>query len=180
MERKAVVTLALANSLLAFSIGIVGPLYSIFLERISDNLFDVGFAYGLFWVLVAFLELSLGRHVDKIGYEKALMIGLSLSAISETIYIFAHNIHYVYLAQVTSALGYAIQYPAFYSLLSTIAKEEKGKFISLVDSFYNLAYGIAAILSGAFVSLAGFQTVFTLSASFHLISGFVIKNVSKA
>jgi len=68
--RRNLYLLALTQILVAISMGIVGPVYAIYFEKISGSLKDVGIILGIYWIIVGILEIPFGILSDKIGKKK--------------------------------------------------------------------------------------------------------------
>jgi MFS family permease len=68
-----------------------------------------------------------------------------------------------------------MQVPAFYSLLADITrKERRGLEVGLIDSSWNVFYGIASIFSGMLITVFGFSLIFSLASILHFVSSVVI------
>mgnify|MGYP001773808934 CR=1 FL=1 len=175
MKRRNWLALALAQSLIAMSTGFVGPMYAIYFEKVTGNLIDVGLIIGLFWVVVGILELFAGNIVDKIGKGKSFFIGGLLSSIAIISYPLARNSFELMLAEIVNAIGYSFHLPSFYALLAeTTSKEKRGKEVSLIDAFWNVLYGISAIVSGMIIAMVGFSTIFGIAGIFNLLSSLLV------
>jgi len=68
-----------------------------------------------------------------------------------------------------------MQIPAFYALLADkTRKKRRGFEIGLIDSSWNIFYGIASMISGILISIFGFSLIFTLASVLHLTSSIVV------
>jgi MFS family permease len=155
--------------------GIVGPVYAIYFEKISGSLKDVGIIIGIYWIIVGILEIPFGILSDKIGKGKIFAIGGILVSTSIFLYPFVSNFYQILVAQIIGAIGYSMQVPAFYSLLADITrKERRGLEVGLIDSSWNVFYGIASIFSGMLITVFGFSLIFSLASILHFVSSVVI------
>ena len=68
--------IALAQIFVAISMGIIGPIYAIYFEKISGSLRDVGIIIGVYWIIVGILEIPFGILSDKVGKKKVFMLSL--------------------------------------------------------------------------------------------------------
>jgi MFS family permease len=173
--RREIYFLVLVQILVALSMGIVGPIYSIYFEKISGSLKDVGIIIGIYWIVVGLLEIPFGMLSDKIGKGKIFVIGGILVSTSIFLYPFVSNFYQILVAEIIGAIGYSMQMPAFYALLAEMTrKERRGLEVGLIDSSWNVVYGIACMLSGLLIATFGFYLIFTLASFLHLSSSMIV------
>jgi len=173
--RRDVYWLALVQIFIALSMGIAGPVYSIYFENVSGSLRDVGIAIGIYWIIVGLLEIPFGMLSDKIGKKKIFMVGGILVSISISLFSVVSNFTQIIIAEVMGAIGYAMQMPAFYALIAEVTRKERRGFeIGLIDSGANIFYGVASIASGLLVVTFGFSLIFSLASILHFTSSFII------
>jgi len=180
--RRNLYLIAIVQILVALSMGIVGPVYAIYFEKISGDLKDVGIIIGIYWIIVGILEIPFGILSDKVGKGKIFAIGGVLISISIFLYPLVSDLHQILIAQIIGAIGYSMQMPAFYALLADMTRKEKrGLEVGLVDSSWNIFYGIASIVSGILTSVFGYSFIFTIAGTLHLTSSiFVSKRIKDA
>ena len=155
--------------------GILGPVYSIYFEKISGSIREVGILIGIYWIIVGLLEVPFGILSDKIGKGKVFAVGGIFISISIFLYPLVSNFYQILIAQIIGAIGYSMQMPAFYALIADITRKERRGFeVGLIDSSWNIFYGIASIVSGIIVSVFGFSFIFTIASALHLTSSVVV------
>jgi len=173
--RRNLYLIALAQIFVAISMGIIGPIYAIYFEKISGSLKDVGIIIGVYWIIVGILEIPFGSLSDKIGRKKVFMIGGVLVSLSIFLYPFVSDFSQILIAEIIGAIGHSMQMPSFYSLLAEVTKRERrGLEIGVIDSSWNIAYGIASIISGVLVATFGFSAIFSLAAFLHFSSSMLV------
>jgi len=173
--KRDVYLLVVVQILIAISMGIVGPVYSIYFERISGSLRDVGIIIGIYWIIVGLLEIPFGLLSDRIGKRKIFAIGGILVSLSIFLYPLVSNFYQILATEIIGAIGYSMQTPAFYALLAdTTRKKKRGFEVGLIDSSCNIFYGIASIVSGILISIFGFSLIFTLASALHFTSSIVV------
>jgi len=173
--RRDVYWLVLVQILVAISMGILGPVYSIYFEKISGSIREVGILIGIYWIIVGLLEVPFGILSDKIGKGKVFAVGGIFISISIFLYPLVSNFYQILIAQIIGAIGYSMQMPAFYALIADITRKERRGFeVGLIDSSWNIFYGIASIVSGIIVSVFGFSFIFTIASALHLTSSVVV------
>ena len=173
-------TIILAQILIAVSMGIIGPFYSLYLEKISENLTNVGLLIGFYWIIVGLLEIPSGILADKIGRKKVFIIGSFLFSTSIFLYPFVSNFHQLLLVILLEAVGHSMQLPSLFALLAEITKKEKRSTeMGIIDSAWNIVYGIASIIAGILTINIGFHAIFGIAGFLHLSSSLIIKNSIK-
>jgi MFS family permease len=178
--RRELYLIVLVQILVALSMGIVGPIYSIYFEKISGSLRDVGIIIGIYWIIVGLLEIPFGILSDKIGKGKIFAIGGMLVSTSIFLYPIVSNFYQILVAEIIGAIGYSMQMPAFYALLAEMTrKKRRGLEVGLIDSSWNVFYGIASIVSGMLITVFGFSLIFSLAGVLHFASSVVISKRTK-
>jgi len=173
--RRNLYFLALAQILVAISMGIIGPVYAIYFEKISGNLKDVGIILGIYWIVVGILEIPFGILSDKIGKGKIFAVGGILVSTSIFLYPIVSNFYQILLAEIIGAIGYSMQMPAFYALLAEMTRKgRRGLEVGLIDSSWNVVYGIACMVSGLLVATFGFSLIFSLASFLHFSSSMIV------
>ena len=160
--------------------GILGPVYSIYFEKISGSIREVGILIGIYWIIVGLLEVPFGILSDKIGKKKIFTLGGALVSFSIFLYPLIYNLHQILLAQIIGALGYSMQMPAFYALLADATKKKKRCLeIGFIDASGNIFYGLASMFSGLLISIFGFSLIFIFASVLHFTSSVVVGKAMK-
>jgi len=167
--------LLLAQTFLAFSLGLIGPIYSIYFEKISNNVVFVPLLIGIYWIVIGIIEPTFGHYIDKIGKAKSFLIGNLLEAFGILLYPLADRILMLVIAEILAAVGYSIATPAGYSLIADLtSRKSRGKEMGKIDGIFNIAYGTSAIISAFILSLFGFNYLFLMAAVTYIVSGIII------
>ncbi len=176
MRSKPVVSLVLLGTLSSFGVGLLGPIYPIFVvNRFSASLMDLGALYALLCLTVAFFKVPAGRLVDLYGKSKVFFIGVLLSASASLSYIFASNLTHLYIIEFAFGLSAALQRPSLLSLMAEAGGEGKrGLLFGLFESSYDIAEALAALLAAFIVSRLGFETLFVICSGCQATSGLLM------
>jgi len=179
MRKEKLKVLVLAQTFLAFSLGLIGPTYAIYFEKISNNIAFVPLLIGVYWIIIGLTEPIFGNYVDSLGRAKSFLIGNLLEAIAILLYPLANSILMLFAAQILAAIGYSTATLASYALMADLtSKKSRGREMGKIDGAFNIAYGSSAIISAFILSLFGFSYLFFLSAFIYLLSGIiVVKNI---
>ncbi|MEM2127208.1 MAG: MFS transporter [Candidatus Bathyarchaeia archaeon] len=176
MRSKQVVSLILLGTLSSFGVGLLGPIYPIFVvDRFSASLIDLGTLYTILCLTVAIFKVPAGRLVDKYGKVRIFFIGVLLSALASLSYIFASEISHLYIIEFTFGLSAALQRPSLLSLMADVGGEGKrGMLFGLFESSYDIAEALAALLAAFIVSRLGFESLFIICSGCQATSGLLM------
>ena len=169
----------LAQTLIALSIGIFGPIYYLYIEKVLGSLEDLGLLIGIYWVIVGLMEIPSGFLADKFGRKRTYFVGSIISSISFLFYPFVSDFNSIILLQIIEAIGYSLQTPSFFAILAEITKKEKrGIEMGIVNSSYNIFYGFASIFSSFLINIFGISSLFIIASMLNLMSTFIlVKNL---
>jgi MFS family permease len=178
--RKELLVVILANIFSAIGMGIFAPVYSLFSQQIDGGYLEVSTALGIFWLVVALLELPFGHLSDKFGKKKFIVIGGIIGAVGSLLYIFVNTPIQLYIVEAFSGIAMAMQTPAIESLISEASpKKKRGRMFGLFNSSVNFSYGLASIVSGLAVATLGVSSIFLLSSAFQICSSAVVCKIKK-
>lgn len=77
-QRKILVALASAVGLRMLGLFLVLPIFTLYGLRFTDSRLLVGFAFGGYALMMAILQIPLGRLSDRLGRRKVLALGMTL------------------------------------------------------------------------------------------------------
>ncbi|MEM5875441.1 MAG: MFS transporter [Candidatus Aenigmatarchaeota archaeon] len=176
MKKERILVLAITQSLIALSTGMLGPVYAIYFERIVGNISLVALIIGIYWIIVGVFELLLSHLIDKFGKSKMFVMGGIISSFAILLYPMVKDLVSLVFVEVINAIGYSFQVPAFFSLLAEVtSRKKRGKEIGFIDSFWNIGYGISAIFSSILISIFGLSFIFFVASFFNGISSFLVR-----
>jgi MFS family permease len=149
-------------------------------NRFSASLIEVGILYTVFCIVAAVFKIPAGKLVDLYGKEKIFFLSVMIGALCSLSYIFASNLLQLYIIEFFFGIAYALQRPSFLTLIVDLShSNERGLFLGLSESAYDIATAAAALFSAIIVSQAGFEPLFLLSSGCQVISGFFILELKK-
>ena len=76
-QRKILLALASAVALRMLGLFLVLPVFTLYGLQFTESRFLVGFAFGCYGLMMALVEIPLGRLSDRIGRRKVLLIGMA-------------------------------------------------------------------------------------------------------
>ncbi|MBU5689871.1 MAG: MFS transporter [Candidatus Aenigmarchaeota archaeon] len=173
-------TLLLTEFLIAIGLGMLGPFYSIFIEKLTNDNASIGYAYAAFWLTVGIFSPFLGKLSDKKDKKIFLLIGGFLAFIVSIFYGIITSIYQLIAVEVLNGIATACFNPAYRSLTAEMTtKRKRGFQYGLLDSVSYITYGVAALLATLVFNIFGFTALFIFSGIFQLASSLIISRKIK-
>lgn len=168
MMNRTMKLLLLSDIFVLTGFGLIQPILAIYINDggvAGGTMLTAGIASALFMLIKSLVQLPFGRYVDgKAKKTRWLILGTLLMALVPVIYVTAHNIYQVYLAEIIYGLGSGLAYPTWLGLWS--ANLDRGKE-SFQWSVYSTSTGLGTAATGAagaaVASLVGFSATFFLA-----------------
>lgn len=170
--------------------GFLGPVFAIFIVQnvvvgsIAHAAEVAGFASLTYWVLKSFLQIPIGKYLDKNHGEEDdfwfMFIGTFLSAFVPLIYMIASKPLHVYAAQCVQAMAMAMVIPSWSAIFTRhIDHGAEAYEWGLRSTGMGLGTGIAGAVGGIMVAFFGFKIVFVLVSMFTIISAVLLLLIRK-
>jgi len=172
------ITLSILSSL---GVGLLGPIYPIFVvNHFSASLVDVGVLSAVFSLVAALFKAPAGRLSDLYEREKIFFAGIMMGSICSLSYIFAFDLIHLFIIEFFFGISFALQRPALLALMTDMSdKDKRGLFLGMFESVYDIAWAVAALLSGIIVSMFGFELLFFMCSGFQASTGFFVLKSAK-
>lgn len=177
--KKGIKVLIIADAWAVFALGMIGPIYAIFVEKIGGDILDASWAYSAFAISSGAVLYLFGKIEDKSRHRELFVVGgYSLIAIGCFMYLFVYNQLTLVLTQVVLGLGNAVLSPAFDSVYSDYLDEKKkaSEWAGWEGSGLVVA-AIAAVLGGYIAQKLGFKILFITMTTAALIGALVSLNI---
>lgn len=141
-------SLMTADMLLLSGFGFVQPFLAVFIKEnvVGGSLVTAGLAAALYLIVKSLVQVPFSIRVDRasdIANASWLVIGLGLQAIAPIIFILAHSIWPILLAQVIYGLGGGLNYATWYKLWNKYLDKNRE---SLEWSTYDAVVGLTTAL----------------------------------
>ncbi|PJE58268.1 MAG: hypothetical protein COU81_01620 [Candidatus Portnoybacteria bacterium CG10_big_fil_rev_8_21_14_0_10_36_7] len=177
---KIIKALIISDAFFLSAIGILTPIFAIFLiSQIDGGTIEVaGIAAAIYLIVRTIFLLPVSNLIDKKKGEYDdlffLVSGLVVMALTMILYTFAKTVWNIYLLQAVLGVGAAMHYPAWYVLFTRhIGKFREG----FAWGVYEVVIGISGALTvsaGAFVAnIFGFEVLFLVVAMLILAGAFM-------
>ncbi len=171
--------LLIADSLINLSLGMIGPIYAIFVEQIGGDILDASWAYFTYLISSGLIMFLISRWEDHIKHkEKLVSLGYFLTSIGCLSYIFVYNQISLLMTQIILGIATALLNPAFDALYShyTIKKEEAFDWGSWEALGY-IVTAVAALVGGYLAAYLSFKYLFIVMFLVSLIGAFTSLNL---
>lgn len=144
------------------AIGMFGPIYAIFVQRIGGDILAAGTAWSIFMIISGVGIILMGNIQDKMKKDKPFIIlGYTLESLGFLGYFFVSNVKQLFLLQVLLGIATVLKTPAYDSFYTKYL--EKGKFASqwaAWEAVWYIATGIAALIGAVLAKLFDFKILF--------------------
>jgi MFS family permease len=180
---KALRVLLLSNSLILISLGLLVPVYALFVEKVGGSALSAGFTAGALGLTSAIAALLSGKLVDKLSPQKTRFVmssGWFAIGFAVLLYILVDNLMTLFVAQVILGFVKTIAAPAFDTLYARhLDKSSTGQEYGLWEASFFLTAGIGAVLGGIIVDLYGFDGLFIAMAMLAFIAAIYVLSLPK-
>jgi MFS family permease len=176
--KRGLKVLLFSDAFMNLALGMIGPIYAIFVEQIGGDILDASWAFFTYMFTAGIVMYLISKWEDRIKQkEKLIFIGYALSSIGCFFYIFVYNQFTLLITQIVLGLSIAILTPAFDSVYSHyVIKKEEASNWGIWESMSYIVTAIAAIIGGYIADLYGFRVLFVIMFIISLFATF--KSVS--
>lgn len=163
--------LLFGSSLWIFADGLLGPLFSIFSQRVGGNIFDLTWAWATYLGVTGAFVIIVGKWSDHISKEKLLVAGYALTSVFTFCYVFVHSPIQLLLVQAGLGIALGLCNPTWFALYDThMNPRGHGYAWGLEDGLNKIILAIAILLGGVIVSRFSFQTLFMIMGFLQLFA----------
>ncbi len=163
---KALRILLATNAVVLMAAAMLGPIYSLFVEKIGGDLMDASIAGGIFAFVAGLTTLVSGKYSDKIREnELIVVVGYFIMGIGFLLYCWVSSIVFLFIVQAIIGLGEAIYSPAFDAVYSKhLNGDESGTQWGAWESMNYFTAALGSIVGGGLVTFFGFEALFAMMA----------------
>ena len=169
--RKGLKLLVLADAWATFALGMIGPIYAIFVERIGGDILDASWAYFAFTITAGITMYALSFWENHVKHKESLIVfSYGLISLGCLGYYFVYDQITLLGVQVILGLATAFLSPAYDALYSHyVNKREEASDWGLWESMGYVVGAVAAVAGGYVATLYGFKTLFLIMFLFALL-----------
>ena len=151
--------------------GLISPIFAVFiLQRIgSANVFTVGAAAALYYLVKAISEVPISFYLDKHEGEKddfyALLIGLFLGGLVCLIFLAVRSVPALLASMVVQGLAFALYSSSWPAIFSRHLDKDHYSLEWTLDHFgIDIISSVMAFVGGGIALLLGFDFIFILGS----------------
>jgi MFS family permease len=183
---KIIRALIVSDFFLFFSIGLLSPIFAVFiLHNIANKMEVIGYAVSLYWLTRVITVIPLSRLMDKMKGELDeyyfMIIGTFIISCIPLFYIVSSQPWHIYLLQIIMGLGNSMAVPAWRILFTNhIDSRIVGYEWSLEDVGVGVATASSATLGAFIADKFGFNLLFIIIFFFGLIGTAVLLSLGQS
>jgi DHA1 family multidrug resistance protein-like MFS transporter len=163
-NNKALQSLLFGNSLILISLGMLVPVYALFVQQVGGSALSAGLTAGALAFASAISALVSGKFIDRLQPAQTknfLALGWGLIGVSALLYLLVENVTVLFAVQIFTGFVKTISAPAFDTLYArNLDKRSTGQEYGLWEASFFITAGIGSVLGGLLVTIYGFNGVF--------------------
>ncbi len=172
--KRGIALLLFADGWFNLALGMLGPIYALFVENIGGDLLDASIAYFIFMFTTGVVMYLIGLWEDRHDHKEKFVIGgYFLTSLGILLYYFVENTRMLFITQIILGFSTALLTPAFGAMYTSFL--DKNKIASEWGTWGSMWYivtGIAALIGGYIADSAGFKTLFLVMFFISLLASF--------
>lgn len=170
--KKGIKFLLLSDTWTTLALGMIGPIYAIFVSEMGGDILDASWSYFAFMFTSGFVMYIISHWEDKIKHkEKLVTIGYSLTALGALSYFFVYNQLTLVITQIILGFAEAIQIPAYDALYSNyLNKKKSASEWGDWESMKYMVTALSVIIGGYIAARLGFKALFIVMFVISLLS----------
>jgi MFS family permease len=171
MLNKYVRTLLLGAGLWYLGEGMLGPLFTIFAQRMGGDILDITGAWAAYLFAMGALTICSGFFSDRINKRKIMVLGYALNALFTFGYVLVDSPLKLFLVQIGLGLASALATPTYDALYAAHEnKKQDGMAWGLADGMPHLVTGAAILIGGVVVSAYSFTVLFVVMGCVQIVA----------
>jgi predicted MFS family arabinose efflux permease len=171
---SAMFPISFVTFLLIFGESIISPIFSIYINSITSNLFYTGIVLSMLGVMGIVASIPIGIIADKFKLKTLILISTATYIITPLIYVMYPTLNGILVARIISSLMSTLLWCAMWSYIyGKIDGAHRGHGIGIVTQAMDLGSAISPILGGL-IALLSFVLPFYLFSAISLFAVIVI------
>ncbi|MDD5181799.1 MAG: MFS transporter [Candidatus Nanoarchaeia archaeon] len=171
---SAMFPISFVTFLLIFGESIISPIFSIYVNSITNNLFLTGIVLSMLGIVGILVSIPMGILADKFKLKTIIMISTATYIVTPLIYVWYPTLNGLLVARILSSLMSTLLWCAMWSYIySKIDPNHRGHGIGVATKAMDLGSSMAPIIGG-FVALLSFLLPFYIFSAISLVALLVI------
>lgn len=178
LELRASASLAGLYALRMLGLFLLLPVFTLYAQKLpgGDDLVKVGWAFGIYGLAQAVLQLPFGMLSDRIGRKRVIYIGLALMAVGCVLAAFAESVQALIVARTLQGTG-AIS-AAVTALVADLTREEvRTQAMAMIGASIGLTFSVSLIVAPTLEHWIGVPGIFLMMAGLAVTAIFGVKFV---
>jgi len=173
--KRTLFFLLVIEAIFAFAVGLLTPIYALYVENIGGQLIDAGIAWSIAAFVHATLQYPAGLLADRFSKKSFMLILIFGNAIIYYSLIFINSVGQLFIAEFFIGLFTAIGTPAYDGLFSkNLEPQKESQQWGLWNTAYGYATAASALVGALIVTLFKFQGLFAITASLSFLAGIIV------
>lgn len=182
-SNQALRALLISNSLVLISLGMLVPVYALFVTQVGGGALSAGLTAGALGLTSAVSALISGKWIDNRppSHTRNIMaFGWAAIGLVLLFYLFVDTLPMLFLAQILFGFVKTISAPAFDTLYARhLDRKSTGQEYGMWEASFFLTAAIGAVLGGVIVNWFGFNGVFIVMAALAFIAAAYIARLPR-
>lgn len=160
--KRGIKFLLLADAWVNLALGMLGPIYALFVEQIGGDILDASWAYFAYMLTTGVVIWLISRWEDRFAHKEILVTcGYLATSIGCLSYVFVNDQMSLLITQVILGFATALLNPAFDSLYSHyVTRKAETSDWGTWEAMGYVVTAVAAIVGGYIAYGFGFRTLF--------------------
>jgi len=160
------------NILWISGVGMLGPLFAIFAEKIGGNILEISWAYATYLVVTGIGIIVVGTLGDRIGHKRLMVAGYGLNALATFGYLAVNSTVELFVVQALLGVAFALSNPTWSALYDLYSGDdtEDGYIWGLSAGTGHIVSGVALVIGGFIINAYSFDALFIIMGSILTIS----------
>jgi len=159
--RKELILVALAGTIAVLGLGLIIPLFPIYVARKGATHFQLGLIVSGFTFSQFFLQPFFGGLSDRFGRKIFMVGGLACYGIVSCLYVFADSLTEVFVVRLLHGVGAGMIWPALSAFIIDLSPvERRGETMGFLSAMEMLGFALGPILGGLLYTLGGMNLPF--------------------
>lgn len=182
---KTIRFLILSDFFLFFAVGLLAPIYAVFiLSKIENRIEVIGYAVAFYWLTRVIMVIPLSKLMDRLKGEFDefffMVLGTFLISMVPLCYIISSEPWHIYALQVLNGLAHSMAVPAWRILFTNhIDRRIVGFEWSLEDVGVGIATAASAAIGAYVADRFGFNMLFIAISFFGIVSVVILLVLSR-
>jgi len=169
--RKELILVSLAGTIAIMGLGIIIPLFPIYVSQKGASNFELGLVVSGFAISQFLVQPFFGGLSDRYGRKPFMAGGLACYGLVTFLYIFANDLPRVFLIRLLHGVGAGMIWPALSAYVIDLSPvERRGESMGLLSGVEMAGFAIGPFLGGIFYSLGGINLPFLICSLLSLMA----------